>query len=69
MTAAELAAIAYGPGRPPEWPAAALTTRDQAAIRDIPTCCTCRWTYVTGPARWVRDQPARSCPWHQNGAT
>jgi len=43
---------------------AQMTMRELCRIRDIPARCTCRWVYLHGPARFIRDLAATGCPWH-----
>jgi len=37
------------------------------AVRDIPRCCTCRWTWDRETRAWARLIPVASCTWHGGG--
>jgi hypothetical protein len=38
------------------------------AVRDIPRCCTCRWTWDPDARAWARLIVTGTCTWHmQNG--
>lgn len=38
------------------------TAADQT--RDIPSSCTCLWTWGPPEFRWIRIGPKEDCPWH-----
>ena len=41
----------------------------QAAISEIPSSCTCTWTWGPPSFRWERIGAREDCPWHKAGDT
>ena len=37
------------------------------AISEIPSSCTCTWSWGPPSFRWERIGPKEDCPWHRAG--